>query len=205
MRDWHTVPTLSSQLIFLVIKGIFQIFYFFLNLENYYPGSWLNFIFFFASGCIGSWKSKEQWGISWWFHGEAQKLPLSVISYILLQAECRWIELGVGRESRGLCACHLGGLIITKLCCYLVAKSCPTLYDRMDCSSQAPLVMGFPRQGYWSGLPFPSPYKALCIFFLNKKYQFHKILALEASGYITIGLLYFLSPLSYLNRNSWSL
>ena len=22
---------------------------------------------------------------------------------------------------------------------------------------QAPLCMGFPRQGYWSGLPFPSP------------------------------------------------
>ena len=22
---------------------------------------------------------------------------------------------------------------------------------------QAPLSMGFPRQGYWSGLPFPSP------------------------------------------------
>ena len=23
---------------------------------------------------------------------------------------------------------------------------------------QAPLSMGFPRQGYWSGLPFPSPW-----------------------------------------------
>ena len=27
----------------------------------------------------------------------------------------------------------------------------------MDCSRQAPLSMGFPRQEYWSGLPFPSP------------------------------------------------
>ena len=27
----------------------------------------------------------------------------------------------------------------------------------MDCSSQAPGSMGFPRQEYWSGLPFPSP------------------------------------------------
>ena len=25
----------------------------------------------------------------------------------------------------------------------------------MDCSRQAPLSMGFPRQKYWSGLPFP--------------------------------------------------
>ena len=27
----------------------------------------------------------------------------------------------------------------------------------MDCSRQAPLSMGFSRQEYWSGLPFPSP------------------------------------------------
>ena len=38
-----------------------------------------------------------------------------------------------------------------------VAQSCPTLCDPMGCSHQAPLSMGFPRQEYWSGLPFPSP------------------------------------------------
>ena len=27
----------------------------------------------------------------------------------------------------------------------------------MDCSPQAPLAMGFSRQEYWSGLPFPPP------------------------------------------------
>ena len=27
----------------------------------------------------------------------------------------------------------------------------------MDYSCQAPLSMEFPRQDYWSGLPFPSP------------------------------------------------
>ena len=42
-------------------------------------------------------------------------------------------------------------------CCCLVITLCPTLCDPMDCSCQAPLSMGFPRQGYWSGLPFPSP------------------------------------------------
>ena len=36
----------------------------------------------------------------------------------------------------------------------LVAQSYPTLCDPMDCS---PLSMRFSRQGYWSGLPFPSP------------------------------------------------
>ena len=34
----------------------------------------------------------------------------------------------------------------------LVTKSCLTL-----CNHQAPLSMGFFRQEYWSGLPFPSP------------------------------------------------
>ena len=52
-----------------------------------------------------------------------------------------------------------------------VAQSCPTLCDLMDCSLQtvaynAPLSLGFSRQEYWSGLPFPSPigyYKILNI------------------------------------------
>ena len=39
----------------------------------------------------------------------------------------------------------------------LVAQLCPTLGDPMDCSHQAPLSMGFSRQEYGSGLPFPSP------------------------------------------------
>ena len=37
------------------------------------------------------------------------------------------------------------------------AQSYPTLFDPMDCSPQTPLSMGFPRQEYWSELPFPSP------------------------------------------------
>ena len=39
----------------------------------------------------------------------------------------------------------------------LVAKSCPTLTTPWTVACQAPLSMGFFRQGYWSGLPFPSP------------------------------------------------
>ena len=34
---------------------------------------------------------------------------------------------------------------------------CPMLCDSMDCSLQAPLSMGFSRQEYWSGLPYPPP------------------------------------------------
>ena len=44
------------------------------------------------------------------------------------------------------------------MCYCLVAKSCPTLFfaTLWIIACQAPLSMRFPRQEYWSGLPFPS-------------------------------------------------
>ena len=39
----------------------------------------------------------------------------------------------------------------------LVTKSCPTFATPWTVACQAPLSMGFSRQKYWSGLPFPSP------------------------------------------------
>ena len=42
--------------------------------------------------------------------------------------------------------------------CYLVAQLYPTpLPTPWTLACQAPLTMGFSRQEYWSGLPFPSP------------------------------------------------
>ena len=39
-----------------------------------------------------------------------------------------------------------------------VAQLCLTLCDPMNyIACQGPLSIGFPRQEYWSGLPFPSP------------------------------------------------
>ena len=38
-----------------------------------------------------------------------------------------------------------------------VTQSCLTLCDPMDCSLPGSSAMGFSRQEYWSGLPFPSP------------------------------------------------
>ena len=41
--------------------------------------------------------------------------------------------------------------------CAKSLQSCPTLCNPMDyIAHQAPLSMGFPRQEYWSGLPFPT-------------------------------------------------
>ena len=39
----------------------------------------------------------------------------------------------------------------------LAAQSCPTLATPWTVAHQAPLSIGFSRQGYWSGLPFPFP------------------------------------------------
>ena len=41
------------------------------------------------------------------------------------------------------------------MCVCEVAQSCLTLCKPV--AHQAPLSMGFSRQEYWSGLPFPSP------------------------------------------------
>ena len=39
----------------------------------------------------------------------------------------------------------------------LSPSACPTLCDPMECSLPGLLSLGFPRQEYWSGLPFPPP------------------------------------------------
>ena len=44
-------------------------------------------------------------------------------------------------------------------CCMLVAQSWLTLCDPIDCSPPGSSVLGFPRQEYGSGWPFPSPGK----------------------------------------------
>ena len=43
--------------------------------------------------------------------------------------------------------------MIGLLFCFCVRLFC----DPTDCSPPAPLSMGFSRQEYWNGLPFPSP------------------------------------------------
>ena len=43
------------------------------------------------------------------------------------------------------------------LVCFLVCNSCQTLETPWTLARQDPLSMGFSRQEYWSGLPFPLP------------------------------------------------
>ena len=43
------------------------------------------------------------------------------------------------------------------VCVCSVSQSCMTLCDLVDCSLPGSSLYGFPRQEYWSGLPFPTP------------------------------------------------
>ena len=56
-------------------------------------------------------------------------------------------------------ACRQDNHRLTQVWKVSVTQSCPTLCDPMDYKGthQVPLSMGFSRQEYWSGLPFPSP------------------------------------------------
>ena len=42
------------------------------------------------------------------------------------------------------------------VCVCVCSQSCPTLCDPVDCSPPGSSVMGFSRQEYWNGLPFPT-------------------------------------------------
>ena len=64
--------------------------------------------------------------------------------------------LGVGRECVQLPPGGAGPPTYRAVLC-LVAQLCPTFGDPMDCTSQDPLSMGFSREEYWSGLPWPPP------------------------------------------------
>ena len=58
---------------------------------------------------------------------------------------------------QSLINCGGGGAVEIPLLVLLVAKSCPTFATPWTVALQAPLSIGFPREEYWSGLPFLSP------------------------------------------------
>ena len=54
-----------------------------------------------------------------------------------------------------------GQLVLNRcvsVCVCLVTELCLTLVTSWTVAGQVPLSMGFPRQQYWSGQPFPYPY-----------------------------------------------
>ena len=49
--------------------------------------------------------------------------------------------------------------------CCLISQLCLTFATQWTVACHAPLSMGFSRQEYWSGLPFPSPSLSLNVSF----------------------------------------
>ena len=62
----------------------------------------------------------------------------------------------VAENDRNIEECLLNWFWYQEIPCCLVTKSCLTLCEPMDSPTPAPPSMGFSRQGYWSGLQFPS-------------------------------------------------
>ena len=54
------------------------------------------------------------------------------------------------------CCCHRLQIESMICSCYLVTKLCPIMTPWTG-AQQAPLSIGFSRQEYWNGLPFPTP------------------------------------------------
>ena len=62
---------------------------------------------------------------------------------------------------------------LTWNCCCLIAKPCPTLATPWTVARRAPLFMGFSRQEYWSGLPFPSSGDQICVSCIGRPIFYH--------------------------------
>ena len=97
-----------------------------------------------------------------------RKLYKLVIKIWRRQTSKKWKRICTGENyyQHG-CVRPFQPFFCASMCCVCsVADLCPTLCNPMDCRPQAPLSMGFSRQEYWSGLPFPSP--SANIYFLLK-------------------------------------
>ena len=66
---------------------------------------------------------------------------------------CHYPSLGL---SFPFCAIRIGLCGLHVVVC-LVAQSCPTLCNPLDCSPLHSSVHGIFRQEHWNGLPFPTP------------------------------------------------
>ena len=73
-----------------------------------------------------------------------------------LQIQLSFSQWGKGSELFRNLPEVLSSLILWGMWC-LVTKLCSTLATSWTVARQAPLSIGFSRQEYWSGLPFPSP------------------------------------------------
>ena len=82
----------------------------------------------------------------------------SVQMVVKCTSSCRWYSSLDPIENFSCLDVEVVDSTVYKIsCCYLVAKLYLTLATPWTVAHQAPLSMGFLRQEYCSGLPFPSP------------------------------------------------
>ena len=86
---------------------------------------------------------------SWWFNN---RLSETGTKWLHLTAESRiWLILIRKFKKENLVLFNNNWSEVK------VIQLCPTLATAWTLAHQTPLSMGFSRQEYWSGLPFPSP------------------------------------------------
>ena len=105
-----------------------------------------------TTGAGAEWVPWLQGPLWWQFHTQSvwalTLLLFSPGTLGLLLSEMGWWEDPLPKAPVMMKVIHV---------CVLFAQSCLTHCDPWTVAWQAPLSMGFSRQEYWSGLPFPSP------------------------------------------------
>ena len=123
------------------------------------------------------WKSKEDRGHRTWLamgltsEGGSQWVPVTGnVKKILIRSECRSYQVEVTQEVKHVASSFqivqlfpwtwfVVDITVAMLCLCSGAQlfSCVWLCRPVDWAHPALLCVGFPRQEYWNGLPFPSP------------------------------------------------
>ena len=114
------------------------------SIESVVPSNHLISVFPFSS-CLQSLPASGSFQMSQFFTASGPSTGVSASASVPSMNIQDWFPLG------------LTDLISLQSKVKVKSLSRVQLCDPMDCSLPAPLSMGFSRQEYWNGLPFPSP------------------------------------------------
>ena len=114
---------------------------------------------YFPHLCLFPWRDSQQWNTqakTWW---DLLHIALKTLcQWTALQTVCESVHATLNLQVKIVLCDFNRQLLCSGVCVCLVARLCPTLCDRMDCtptSSSVQASLGFSRQECLSGLPFP--------------------------------------------------
>ena len=100
-------------------------------------------------------------GYSWWGREWSDMTERLIWSVLIFLPVYNYYQFYLKEKHRTVKNTHFKSILkiyyIYFVCLILIAKSCLTLVTPWTIAHQALLSMGFSRQEYWSGFPFPSP------------------------------------------------